>query len=62
VHLRWQESGGPALAVDDGAALGFGSRLVDLAVTGQLQGRWERSFEADGLIVHLDLPAEVLAA
>ena len=64
VRLAWREVGGPAIdkAAAEGAAPGFGSRLVDLAVTGQLQGRWERRFDAGGLAVDLDLPTAALAA
>jgi PAS domain S-box-containing protein len=64
VHLHWKESGGPATLAGGGenAPKGFGSRLVDLAVTGQLQGRWERRFEPDGLAVELDLPVTALSA
>ena len=60
IHLAWKEHGGPVPG--DGSVPGFGSRLVDLAVTGQLQGRWERRFDADGLAVELDLPAAALSA
>lgn len=64
VLLSWKECGGPALGADtaEPRALGFGSRLVDLAVTGQLQGRWDRRFEVDGLAVDLDVPTSALAS
>jgi PAS domain S-box-containing protein len=32
---------------------GFGSRLVEMSVTGTLGGKWERHFETDGLICEL---------
>lgn len=59
VRLRWDEHGGPP-PVDTGEE-GFGSRLVEMAVTGQLQGSWERRFEADGLKVDLALSAAAIA-
>lgn len=59
VRLSWKEHAGPA--PDAGGTAGFGSRLVELAVTGQLQGQWERRFEDDGLAVELDLPAAALS-
>ncbi len=59
VRLLWQEHGGPT-PQDNGNA-GFGSRMVELAVTGQLQGSWERRFEAEGLVVELVLPKDAIA-
>ena len=59
-RLSWHEHGGPAPASTPGES-GFGSRLVELAVTGQLQGRWERHFAAEGLKVELDLPKSALS-
>jgi len=57
--LVWCELGGPPVA--DGGKRGFGSRLVEMAVTGQLQGSWERHFLADGLRVELTIPKAVIA-
>ena len=53
IRLSWSETGGPAAkkAPKDG----FGSRLVDLSVTGQLGGSWERKFGPDGLMCELVL-------
>ncbi|WP_160590570.1 sensor histidine kinase [Alteraurantiacibacter aestuarii] len=59
VHLLWQEHGGPP--PQDNGKSGFGSRLVDLTVTGQLQGSWERRFEPAGLVVELVLPRDAIA-
>ena len=57
--LLWRERGGkpPKKAHKDG----FGSRLVEMSVTGQLGGSWERRFEPDGLVVELALSKEALA-
>lgn len=49
--LRWVERGGPK--PKEKRIEGFGSRLVEMSVTGTLRGRWERRFEEDGLICDL---------
>ena len=58
-HLSWKELGGPAVqaAADTG---GFGSRVIELSVQGQLRGRLERFWERDGLRVEIDLPTDAL--
>lgn len=56
--ILWREQGGPP--VDDTGKRGFGSRLVEMAVTGQLQGSWERRFETAGLVVELVVPKAAL--
>jgi PAS domain S-box-containing protein len=60
LKLLWRERGGkpPKKAPKDG----FGSRLVDMSVTGQLSGTWERRFEPEGLAVDLTLSKEALSA
>jgi PAS domain S-box-containing protein len=60
VKLLWRETGGkvPKKAPKDG----FGSRLVEMSVSGQLGGSWERRFEDDGLVVELALPKTTIAA
>ena len=50
--LRWTEQGGPP-AQAEGRIDGFGSRLVEMSITGQLGGRWERRFEPGGLVCEL---------
>src|SRR5690606_12630892 len=52
VLLRWVESGGPPPAAETPPD-GFGSRLVEMSVTGQLGGSWERRFAADGMVCEL---------
>jgi PAS domain S-box-containing protein len=49
--LRWVERGGPK--PKGKMAEGFGSRLVEMSVTGQLGGTWDRRFEPDGLVCDL---------
>lgn len=50
--LRWTETGGPPPKTEP-AAEGFGSRLVEMSITGQLGGSWERRFEPGGLVCEL---------
>ncbi len=57
--LFWREQGGPP--VTDHGQHGFGSRLVEMAVTGQLQGKWQRDFAPDGLQVVLTIPKAAVA-
>ena len=59
IVLRWSEHGGPPVKGEGEA--GFGSRLVEMSVTGQLQGSWERHFAEDGLVVELTLPKSALS-
>ena len=54
-HLSWKEHGGPEL-VAPGAPSGFGSKLIELSVAGQMRGQLERIWERDGLRVELTLP------
>ena len=49
--LRWVERGGPPAKRNPKE--GFGSRLVEMSVTGQLGGSWERRFEKDGMVCEL---------
>jgi PAS domain S-box-containing protein len=58
-HLSWKEIGGPALEGTAGKG-GFGSRMIELSVQGQLNGKLERFWEADGLRVEIDLPIQGL--
>ena len=59
ILLRWSERGGPE--PEDTGETGFGSRMVEMAVTGQLQGSWDRRFEKSGLVVELDLQKKAIA-
>lgn len=60
VKLVWRESGGKKPKKT--AKEGFGTRLVDMSVSGQLGGSWERRFDDDGLVVELKLPKATIAA
>lgn len=58
-HLTWKEHGGPAIAEPNGLS-GFGSKLIELSVSGQLRGGIEHFWEEDGLRVELILPLAAL--
>jgi PAS domain S-box-containing protein len=49
--LRWTEHGGPPAKRNPKE--GFGSRLVEMSLAGQLGGSWERRFEKDGMVCEL---------
>ena len=59
IALLWREHGGPA--VDGSGETGFGSRMVEMAVTGQLMGSWERRFEPGGMEADIALSKEAIA-
>jgi diguanylate cyclase len=63
LRLTWTESGGPPVVKP--ARRGFGSRMVQGSVTGELAGEAELVFEPEGFRCHLRVPlaaAEVVAA
>ena len=57
--LRWVEQGGPPPAAEPSE--GFGSRLVEMSVTGQLGGSWRRRFEPGGLVCELTVSKDAIA-
>lgn len=57
--LRWVERGGPP--VKRNPKEGFGSRLVEMSVTGQLGGSWERRFEPGGMVCELTVSKAAIA-
>jgi PAS domain S-box-containing protein len=63
IIIHWREQGGPETGDRESGTgtEGFGSRMVDMAVTGQLQGRWERRFAPGGLAADLVLPKDAIA-
>lgn len=52
--LRWAEAGGPP--VHQPARRGFGSRVLDATVRGQLGGAVSLAWEAKGLVCELEVP------
>ncbi len=61
LHLRWAEAGGPPVAGAP-ARRGFGTRVVEATVRGQLGGTVERRWERTGLVVEVAVPLARLAA
>ena len=58
--LKWRERGGPPLTGTP-SSTGFGSRLIEMSVSGQLQGSWERRFEPGGLVAELTVSKAAIA-
>jgi PAS domain S-box-containing protein len=56
LHLRWKERGGPPVKAPEGR--GFGSRLIEQAITRELGGHVEITFEIGGLHCGLTIPLE----
>jgi two-component sensor histidine kinase len=59
VVVTWTERGGPATSAPD--ASGYGVKLVERMMSGQLGGSIERDWAIDGLIVRLRMRAASLA-
>ena len=60
VCLSWREQS-DGFAQAEQASEGFGSRLLRMAVEGQLSGQFTREFEDDGLRVELRIPSASIA-
>lgn len=58
-HLNWHETGGPVTA-EPIALSGFGSRLIQLSVEGQMRGELHRRWKPEGLEVDISLPVDAL--
>jgi two-component sensor histidine kinase len=54
VSLQWQEQGGPDVSTPPNA--GFGSRLIKLELTHELNGSVDLIYERTGLRVNMDFP------
>ncbi len=59
VVLEWIETGGPPIAGQPERS-GFGSRLVELSIGGQLGGAIQREWRRDGLAVQIEVREERL--
>jgi PAS domain S-box-containing protein len=55
LRLRWAETGGPPVAGPPGRR-GFGSRVLDATVRGQLGGRVSLAWAPTGLVCEMDVP------
>jgi len=58
-HIRWEERGGPRI-LGAPTTNGFGTRLSEATVVGQLGGSITRHWDAQGLTLQLALPIERL--
>lgn len=58
VCVTWEESARSCGIPEQDDHEGFGSRLLRMAVEGQLRGSFERSFSDEGLLVHITFPRE----
>ena len=56
LQLVWTEKS--AQAVEPGAAKGFGTRLIDASIRGELGGKIEREFTGHGLTVRMTVPLQ----
>ncbi|WP_052715632.1 PAS domain-containing protein [Devosia chinhatensis] len=59
-HLQWSEIGGPKVTQPETLG-GFGTRLVQLSVEGQMRGKLTRQWNEDGLNVDIELPLDALS-
>ncbi|WP_336985500.1 sensor histidine kinase [Altererythrobacter aquiaggeris] len=60
VVVAWRETGGPQIVETDHR--GFGSRLMEMSVKGQLQGSLERRWHPEGLEVELTVMRSALTS
>jgi len=59
LELEWRESGGPA--VNPPSRQGFGTRMIDRVVTGELDGAYTASYDGDGFSCRLTMPSSAYA-
>lgn len=59
VTINWQERGVETLP-PTGSPPGFGTRLMELSVSGQMRGTIERTWTGDGISVLVSVPREAL--
>lgn len=60
LSVDWRESGGP-MPVDTGHK-GFGTRLLNTVVSGELSGRLESRYEPSGFAARIEIPPEAYRA
>ncbi|WP_454718343.1 sensor histidine kinase [Caulobacter segnis] len=54
LRFAWRETGGPPASIPE--RKGFGSRLIERSITGELRGAIAADYSADGLAVRFDVP------
>ncbi|HEY6916843.1 MAG TPA: HWE histidine kinase domain-containing protein [Allosphingosinicella sp.] len=60
LRIEWKETGGPPVSVPSGR--GFGSRLIERGLAGDLNGRARLDFEPDGLKCTIEAPLSAVQA
>lgn len=60
VCVFWRESSGKSDLREEQGGEGFGSRMLRMAIEGQLSGTFSRSFSDDGLDVNIAIPLKSL--
>lgn len=58
--IEWDEHGGPPLSSEP-VRTGFGTKLMELSVVGQLGGRFDRTWRPEGLLARIDVKRAALA-
>lgn|GEM_PF-2105974 len=61
--IEWRESGGPKLETGqpiEPSGTGFGTRLVEMTITGQLRGEVLREMRGEGFVARLTIPLSSL--
>ncbi|AZG79050.1 response regulator [Methylocystis rosea] len=56
LELKWREEGNADVVPPSRA--GFGSKVIETSITGQLQGQIEREWKASGLVCLIRIPSE----
>ena len=56
LELNWREEGNADVVPPSRA--GFGSKVIETSITGQLQGQIERDWKASGLVCSIRIPSE----
>jgi two-component sensor histidine kinase len=54
LSFEWCETGGPAVVAP--RRRGFGSRLIERSITGELRGTFVADYQPDGLVVRFEAP------
>ena len=61
IRVDWEERASPCKTAPKKDSEGFGSRLLRMAIEGQLGGRFTRSYSDDGLDVEISVPVSSLS-
>jgi two-component sensor histidine kinase len=56
LRLRWRETGSPRH--ESARSAGFGTKLIDMNITRELNGKIGRDFDENGLSIEIDVPLD----